>query len=132
MKVRALGILVAFTCNFTLANEASDSTSAYDTSYKCEVDISSGLHKENGVVSHTRFAPTGEFFVTHTSDFPGDVLDAFLQVWDASEDQMALDYPTKRELVSYVLFDEEELSIGDGYRSEMGSYWFREASDNPT
>ena len=121
MKANALVILVAFTCSFTVANEMSDSTSAYDTSYKCEVNMSSGLHKNDGVVSHARFAPTGEFFVTHTSDFPADVLDAFLQSWNASEEQMARDYPSKRELVSYVLFDKDKLKIGDGYRVEGSS-----------
>ena len=45
---------------------------------------------------------------------------------------MARDYPSKRELVSYVLFDKDKLKIGDGYRVEGSSYWFREASDNPT
>ena len=107
MKVRTLGVLVALTCNFTLANDTSDQLSAYDTSYKCEVTISSGLNKEGGVVVHKRFKPNDEFFVTHTADFRADVLDAFLQWWDASDEQVAYDYPTKRELVSWGLFDQE-------------------------
>ena len=65
-------------------------------------------------------------------DFPAEVLDAYLRAWDASEEHLKSDYQTKREIVSHVLFDEEELSIGDGYRSEAGSYWLRKSSNNPT
>ena len=132
MTLHRLTVLVLFNCNVVTADVADDSLSAFDTSYKCEGRISSGLDKENGTVSHARFQPNEEFFVTHTSNFPAEVVDAYLRKWDASEEQLKDDYQSKTELVSYVLFDEEELDYGDGYRMETGSYWLRQASDKPT
>ena len=38
---------------------------------------------------------------------------------------MKWDYPAKKELVAEVLFEEDELKSGDGWRYEVGSYFFR-------
>lgn len=103
--------------------------SEFSGSYKCTTQISNGLKKENGAVKHQGFYADSEFFVTHTSDFPDSVIDAWLSSFKADDDEM--NYRQKRDIVSYVLFDEDELSVGEGYRMETGSYWFRDASDNP-
>jgi len=107
------------------------SQSEFSGSYKCTTQISNGLRKENGIVRHAKFFADEEFFVTHTSDFSDSVLDAWLSSWKASEEQMRWSYGEKREVVSDILFEEDELRVGEGYRTEVGSYWFREASDNP-
>lgn len=104
--------------------------SEFSGSYKCTARISNGLKKENGEVIHQKFYAGGEFFVTHTSDFSGDIVDSFLSIWQA-EDAMKWDYPAKKALVAEVLFEEDELKSGDGWRYEGGSYYFRKASTNP-
>lgn len=105
--------------------------SEFSGSYKCTTQISNGLGKENGVVKHQKFYADSEFFVTHISDFPDSVLDAWLSSWNATEAQMQWNYGVKRETVSDILFEEDELMVGEGYRIETGSYWLREASKNP-
>ena len=107
------------------------SQSEFSGSYKCTGEISNGLKKENGIVRHAKFRADSEFFVTHTSDFSDSVLDVWLSAWEASEEQMRWSYGKKREVVSDILFDEDKLSVGEGYRMETGSYWFRDASSNP-
>ena len=123
--------LIFFSSLTVIFSNWAISQSEFSGSYKCVAKVSSGLDKENDVVKHKRFLADGEFFVTHTTDFPYSVVDAWLSSWKATEAQMQWSYSEKKAVVSDLLFDEDELWVGDGYRMESGSYWFREASDNP-
>ena len=107
------------------------SQSEFSGSYKCTAQIANGLKKENGVVRPQRFYANSEFFVTHTSDFPDSVLDAWLSSRNASEAEMQSSYEEKRKTVSNFLFDIDGLIVGKYSRLETGSFWLREASDNP-